>query len=98
MPTREWPRRGTHWDVFNADGELEIERMDEPPDTATEEEQSAWDDRPLWPEGTRFLFDDDAAGFVLATASRVDALDTPDEVIRECRQAVREIVKSWGRS
>ena len=91
-----YPRRGVHWEVFNPD-EPSIERCDDPPGDFTDEENAAWDDDPFYPEGLRFSYDEDAAGFVLTTASRPPE-DAPAEVVAECRAAVREIVASWGRA
>lgn len=44
------------------------------------------------------LLDDEAATeYVLCTASRPPD-DCPDEVVKECRKAVREIVASWPKA
>lgn len=85
---QQWPRRGVHWDVFDG---CEVQVIDEPPADTPE---SAWEDAALWPDGPRFEYDDQAAGFVLATAGSPPE-DAPDEVVTECRAAVREIVASW---
>ena len=78
----KWPRRGTHWDVFNGD---EVQSLDE------------GNEPPYWPDGPCFEYDEDAVAFVTTTAMEPMGEDTPDEIIRECRQAVREIVRSWAK-
>lgn len=74
-----WPRRGQHWDVFNGSEIQSIDEGNEPP---------------YWPNGPCFQYDQDAAAHVLTCATRTDD-DTPDEIVAECRAAVREIVASW---
>lgn len=79
----QWERKGIHWDLF----EFEI-------DNPGSLEIESCDDNSESKDA--FATDEDAVAYVMWIACRVPE-GCPDEVVKECRDAVGTIVQRWER-